>query len=73
MTKREAVVISAYTGVMLTKDFADVHKFCEELLGRPILSHEFAYQKLHDEVSRKCKPLILEIVRNETEEVEHDG
>lgn len=67
MTKDEAVLISAYTGFLLTKDFSDVHKFCEELLGRPIWTHEFASEKLWNEIKEKCKPLIIEMIKGMTE------
>ena len=65
MTKREAILISAYTGFLLTKDFSDVHKFCEDLLGRPIWTHEFADKTVLNEIKQKCKPLILEMIENE--------
>ena len=67
MKKQEAVLISAYTGFLLTKNFGDVHKFCEELLGRPIWTHEFASQTVQEEIKEKCRPLILEMIENETE------
>ena len=65
MTKKEAVLISAYTGFLLTKDFSDVHGFCEELLGRPIWTHEFADELLHKEIREKCKPQIIEMIEKE--------
>ena len=65
MKKQEAILISAFTGFLLTKDFADVHKFCEELLGRPIWTHEFASESVQKEIREKCKPLILEMIKNE--------
>lgn len=40
MTRREAAVISAYTGFMITKDFSDVHAYIEEKMGRPVFTHE---------------------------------
>ena len=68
MTKQESILLSAYTGFMLTKDFADVHKFCEELLGRPIFTHEFAFEGTLAQISEKCKPLVLELIKNIEEE-----
>ncbi|MBS6715004.1 MAG: hypothetical protein KH231_05975 [Dialister sp.] len=68
MTKHEAIVLSAYTGILLTKDFSDVHKFCESLLGRPIFSHEFADQGIWDEVHEKCKPFVGGIIENEADD-----
>ena len=67
MTKQEAVLVSAYTGFLLTNSFADVHKFCEDLLGRPIWTHEFADEKVQMEIQEKCKPLIIEIIENEVD------
>lgn len=67
MTKKEAVLVSAYTATLLTNDFADVHKFCEELLERPIFTHEFADKKVWEQIKAKCEPLILEMIGNEVE------
>ena len=67
MTKQEAVLVSAYTGFLLTKSFADVKKFCEDLLGRPIWTHEFADKKVQMEIREKCKPLLLEMIENEAD------
>ena len=65
MTKNEAVLISAYTKTLLTKDFSDVHKFCEDLLGRPIFTHEFAFDDVWKEIKEKCYPLVLAMIENE--------
>lgn len=65
MTHKEAVLVSAYTGVLLTKSFKDVQDFCEKLLGRPIFTHEFAFSEVREEIREKCKPLILKMITNE--------
>ena len=65
MKRNEAVLISAYTGFLLTQNLSDVHKFCEELLGRPIWSHEFASDSLQKEIREKCKPMIIELINGE--------
>ena len=67
MTKKEAVLVSAYTGYLLTQSFADVQEFCEELLGRPIWTHEFAEEKIQKEIKEKCRPLILKMIENEVD------
>jgi hypothetical protein len=69
MTYKEAVLISAYTGYLLAPSFADVHKFCEELLGRPIWTHEFAIESTQAEIKAKCKPMVLELIENIEEEL----
>jgi hypothetical protein len=67
MTHQEAVLVSAYTGYLLTNSFGDVHEFCEKLLGRPIWTHEFAMEGVQKEIRDKCKPMILEMIRDEGE------
>lgn len=67
MTKQEAVLVSAYTGFLLTKDFSAVCEFCQELLGRQIFTHEFADEKVQSEIQEKCKPLILEMIENKAD------
>ena len=51
MTKEEKIIVSVYTGYLMC-DFADVHKYVEEKLGRPVWTHELAdpcvQQALHD-------------------------
>lgn len=57
MTKREKCVVSAYTGVLMC-DFADLHQYIEQLLGRPVWTHELAFSDV------KTKPEFLELCRN---------
>ena len=42
MTKREAAIISAYTGYLIG-EFSDLHAYTEEVMGQPIFTHEFPY------------------------------
>ena len=65
MTHEEAVLTSAYTGYLLTKDFSDVHEFCEKVLGRPILTHEFGIEETLKEIREKCKPMIIKMIESE--------
>ena len=51
MTKREAAIVSAYTGVLIG-DFDEVHKYIEELLGRPVFTHELAAPRYPGQDSR---------------------
>lgn len=60
LTKKQAAIIGAYTGISCGP-FSDIQKLAEELLGRPIFTHEFASEKLVDELKAKSKPLFLEI------------
>lgn len=68
MTKQESILLTAYTGYMLTQNVADVQKFCEELLGRPVFTHEFAFEETQAQIREKCKSLIIELIKNIKEE-----
>lgn len=59
--KRLAVVTSAYTGVALTKSFSDVQEYIEQLLGRPVYTHELAFQSVWNEIREKSKAELLEL------------
>jgi len=51
----QAVVISAYTGIMCC-NFSDMHKEVEKRLGRPVFTHEFASKELwEDEIKPAFK------------------
>ena len=68
MTKREAAIISAYTGILLG-GFPNMHKFVEEeLLHRPVMTHEFANAKVVAEIKEKSRPYFMEICENLTED-----
>lgn len=41
MTKREAAIVTIYTGYLIG-DFHDAHGYAEEIAGRPIQTIEFA-------------------------------
>ena len=64
MTKREAVVIETYTGiVMLTGDDRKyIYEYAEKLLGFPIFTHEFP--KYADKLKELSKSDFVEICRN---------
>lgn len=64
MTREEAILLSAYTGFLLAPDFSEVHKFCEDTLGRPIWTHEFADRCVQKEIQAKPRPQIMELVQN---------
>jgi hypothetical protein len=62
ITKREAAVISAYTGILLGP-FDELHKYIEEIMERPVWTHELASKNVWEEIKLKSKPefLALEI------------
>ncbi|KKN73083.1 hypothetical protein LCGC14_0403920 [marine sediment metagenome] len=54
MTKREAAIVSAYTGIMLGH-FSDLQDYTEKLLQRPVWTHQFANKKIVNEIKNKSK------------------
>lgn len=64
ITQETAILISAYTTHLLTKDFMDVWRFCEKLLGRELYPHEFSLESVNAEIKKKCEPMILEMIKN---------
>ena len=66
MTREEAILLSAYTGFLLAPDFSEVHKFCEDTLGRPIWTHEFADRDVQNEIREKLRPKIIELIQHPT-------
>jgi len=54
MSEQERIIVSAYTGYLLC-DFGKVHEYVEMKLGRPIWTHEFAEERLHEEIREKCR------------------
>lgn len=65
MTDREKAIVMAYTGVaMLTGDkFQIFHKYIEEIMGRPIWTHEMA--QLADEIKEKSKADFMALCADE--------
>ena len=58
MTKREAAIVTMFTGILIG-DFSDAHAYAEEIMGRPIWTHQFP--SLMAEIKEKAKPDFLAI------------
>lgn len=67
MTKEEKLIVSAYTGVLMT-DFSDLHEFIEKKLGRPVWSHELALETVINELKEAVKEDFLKICREDVKE-----
>lgn len=61
MAKREKIVVSAYTGVLMC-DFGDLHKYIEDKLGCPVWTHELASTAVWKAIERAAKPEFMQIV-----------
>ena len=60
MTKEEKLIVSAYTGILMT-DFDSMHKFIEKKLGRLVWTHELASEKVQDEIKKAFKEDFLKL------------
>lgn len=58
MTKREAAIVSAYTGYLIG-EFSDFHAYVEEIMGRPIFTHELP--NIAEELKWKSKKDFVSI------------
>ena len=54
LTKRQAAIVTAYTGMFLG-DFHTFHAYVEELMERPVYTHEMGSLDLAAEVKRRAK------------------
>lgn len=70
MTFRECAIVEAYTGYcMLTGvNTKYVYQYLEELMGRPVYTHELANPKMRDAIHNKSKPDFMSLCANATEE-----
>jgi hypothetical protein len=70
ITKREAAIIMAYTGIVFGCP-NEFHRYAEELLGRSIFIHEFTspdfIRKLQTESEEDFINLSMSINRNKNE------
>ena len=58
MTKREAAIVSAYTGCLIG-EFSDFQAYVEEIMGRPIFTHELPM--ITDELKEASKKDFISI------------
>ena len=69
MTDREKAIVTAYTGVaMLTGEkFSIFHKYIEDIMGRPIWTHELANPDVWDEIKEKSRDDFLRLCKGSEE------
>lgn len=68
MTDKEKAIVMAYTGIaMLTGDKFDIfHKYVEEIMRRPVFTHEFA--TCAEEIKERAKPDFLKLCAEDVAE-----
>lgn len=61
LTRQQAVVVSAYTGCLSGDVMRELHRYIEEKLGRPVLSHQLANGDVWDEIKEAVREDFLAI------------
>ena len=61
MTKHELLVMSAYTSYLFC-EADELHKFIEETIGRPVLTHELSEKEIWVKLRDKLRPEINKII-----------
>ena len=54
MTSREKAIAGAFTGVHFG-DFSAMHEYIEEIMGRPVFTHEMGYAPTVKEIKEASK------------------
>ena len=62
LTKEQAAIIGAYTGIMCGP-FEELHKKIEEIAGRPVWTHEMGDAQFMTEIRKAVKDEFLSICR----------
>ena len=70
MTKQECAIVMAYTGtVMLTSDNLGIYyKYLQEILGRPVYTHELAFREIQKQIKEKSTDDFLKLCREASDE-----
>ena len=53
MTKQEAAIVAAYTGVLIG-EFSDMHGYIEKIMGRPVWTHELGNEEFCEQIKDKA-------------------
>lgn len=64
MTKHEKLVVSAYTGILMTS-WDEFQAYAEHLLGRAIFTHEFGTDRLVEQLKEATRQEFINICSKE--------
>lgn len=67
MTDKEKAIVMAHTGIcMLTGEkFSVFHKYIEDIMGRPVWTHELADRRVWDQIKEKSATDFLKLCEEE--------
>ena len=60
MTKREAAIVSAFTGILIGK-FSDMHEYIEEVMDGPVMTHQLGNKEFCQTINDKSKQDFISI------------
>ena len=63
MTRREAAIITAYTGILIGT-FHDFHIYAEAILDRPLWTYHFAGKRIWAELKQAAKEDFIMLNEN---------
>lgn len=63
MTKKECAIVMAYTGITMLsgEDFGIYHRYIEDIMGRPVWTHELANESTVKEIKEKSRYDFLKV------------
>lgn len=61
MTRKEAAIVSAYTGILIC-EFSDFHEYIEKILNRPVFRYELADKEICVEIKEKSRKDFINII-----------
>ena len=66
MTKKECAIVMAHTGIcMLTEDDFNVfHEYVEEIMQRPVFTHELVRESVVEEIRKRSKTDFIKLCEN---------
>lgn len=67
LTKEQAAIIGAYTGITCSP-FSAIHEYAEKKLGRPIWTHQFGDEALAEELKAAAKEDFIALCYTEQEQ-----
>lgn len=72
MTDREKAIVMAHTGICMLagEKFGVFHAYIEDIMGRPVYTHELAIQSISDEIKEKSRDDFIKLCKEEQEPCE---
>lgn len=67
MTDREKAIVMAHTGICMLagEKFGVFHAYIEDIMGRPVYTHELAIQSISDEIKEKSRDDFIKLCMKE--------